>query len=339
MPSSLNAVLAKSDALLGAGNIENSLPGGVKSSGGEVAINDAEALPAGIGSESLRQAALDGDPAAAFVVASRFAEGKSVPVDLKAAARWYAVAAGKGLAPAQYRLGALLERGTGIAADLDAARQWYERAATAGNVRAMHNAAVLFTNGQKSKVNYERAAHWFEEAAAHNLKDSQFNIAMLYERGLGVRQDLGQALFWYSLAARQNDRDAAVKTKTLENTLPQAVTAEVKARLAHWAPTPDADKANIVAISNADWQDRPVAAPAREDMPMISAAIQNVITGNPIAEAQTLLNRLGFDVGEINGSMGNQTRNSIRLFELQSGMRITGEVTPDLLSRLRAKAG
>ena len=72
---------------------------------------------------------------------------------------------------------------------------------------------------------------------------------------------------------------------------------------------------------------------------MISAAIQNVITGNPIAEAQTLLNRLGFDVGEINGSMGNQTRNSIRLFELQSGMRITGEVTPDLLSRFRAKAG
>jgi hypothetical protein len=37
--------------------------------------------------------------------------------------------------------------------------------------------------------------------------------------------------------------------------------------------------------------------------------------------------------------MGTRTRNSIRLFELQSGMRITGEVTSELLSKLRAKAG
>ena len=44
------------------------------------------------------------------------------------------------------------------------------------------------------------------------------------------------------------------------------------------------------------------------------------------------------DVGAVNGTLGSQTRNSIRLFELQSGMRITGEVTPELLAQLRAKA-
>jgi localization factor PodJL len=337
--SSLGTVLAKSDAILGSGNYASSLPGGgVSTVFGEVAINDAEALPSGIGSESLRQAALDGDPAAAFVVASRFAEGRNVPQDYKAAARWYGVAAAKGLAPAQYRLGALLERGTGVTADPDKARQWYERAAGAGNVRAMHNAAVLLANGQKVKVDYERAAGWFAEAAAHDLKDSQFNIALLYERGLGVGQNLGEALFWYSLAARQNDNDAAAKAKTLESTLPRAVTAEVRSRLAQWTPKRDSDRANIVAITNPEWQDRPVAAPAT-DMPVIGAATQSFDNGHPVQEAQALLSRLGFDVGETNGTMGSRTRNSIRLFELQSGMRITGEVTPELLARLRAKAG
>lgn len=333
--SSLGSVLSKSDAVFGNGNFASSLPidvttKDVTTTASEVAINDADALPAGIGPESLRQAALNGDANAAFIVAARFAEGRNVPQDYKAAARWYRIAAAKGLAPAQYRLGALLERGSGMTADLEDARLWYERAATAGNVRAMHNAAVLFANGDKTKINYGKAAHWFGEAATHNLKDSQFNLAMLYERGLGVEQNLGEAFFWYSLAARQNDQDATAKAKTLENTLPRAVSAEVKTRLAQWQPAPDLDKANVVAVSNSEWRDNAPAA----------AVVQNIVaTGNPIAEAQTILSQLGFDVGEINGAMSSRTRNSIRLFELQSGMQITGEVTPDLLAKLRAKAG
>jgi localization factor PodJL len=336
--SSLDAVLSKSLAILGNGNSANPDPGGVKSNRGEIAINDAEALPAAIGTESLRQAALDGDPEAAFVVASRFAEGRNVPQDSGAAVRWFGVAAAKGLAPAQFRLGALLERGTGVAADPEAARQLYERAAGAGNVRAMHNAAVLLADGDKAKANYSRAARWFAEAAAHNLKDSQFNLALLYERGLGVSQDPGQALFWYSLAARQSDADAALKVKSLESTLPVAVTAKVRSELTQWAPQRDIPKANVVAISNPDWLDRPVAATASHEMPTIAAA-QSVDSGDPAQEAQGLLRRLGFDVDNINGALGSRTRNSIRLFELQSGMPITGEVTPELLSRLRAKAG
>jgi hypothetical protein len=37
--------------------------------------------------------------------------------------------------------------------------------------------------------------------------------------------------------------------------------------------------------------------------------------------------------------MGSRTANSIRLFELQSGMRVTGEVTPELLVKLKARLG
>jgi localization factor PodJL len=334
----LTTTLAKSDATLGNGSYASSLPGAARTAS-SIAITDADALPAGIGSPSLRQAALDGDAQAAFIVASRFAEGKAVPQDTMAAARWYQIAADRGLAPAQYRMGALLERGTGTKLDLTAALKWYERAATSGNVRAMHNAAVLLASGDKSKTTYQRAAHWFGEAAAHNLKDSQFNMALLYERGLGVEQDLGQALFWYSLAARQNDADAAVKAKTLESTLPKNTTAKVKSRLAGWAPEPDIAAANVVAVANPDWQDRPVAASATSDMPVLGSAVADTGVKSDVQVAQELLNRLGFDAGDANGAMGSRTRNSIRLFELQSGMRITGEVTPELLAKLRAKVG
>lgn len=339
LASSLTTALSKSDAMFGNGNFASSLPIDLTANTHEVALNNADTLPAGIGPESLKRAAMDGNADAAFVVAARFAEGKTVPQDYKAAAHWYRIAAAKGLAPAQYRLGALLERGSGMTADPEDARLWYERAAEAGNVRAMHNAAVLFANGEKTKANYEKAAHWFAEAAAHNLKDSQFNIAVLYERGLGVGQDLGQALFWYSLAARQNDQDAAIKAKTLENTLPKDVTAQIKSRLAQWQAKPDLEKANVVAVSNPAWQDQPVAASATYDQPVVGAAVQAPESDNQLIEAQTLLNRLGFDVGKINGTMGSQTRNAIRLFELQSGMRISGEVTPELLAKLRSKAG
>lgn len=336
----LNKTLAKSDAMFGTGIFASSLPGTVKTAAAEIAITDADALPAGIGTEVLRQAALDGDARAAFIVATRFADGKNVPQDRAAAARWFAVAAAKGLAPAQYRMGAILERGTGVPIDIERARQWYERAAAAGNVRAMHNTAVLLANVRSPKDSYEKAARWFAEAASHNLKDSQFNIALLYERGLGVGQDLGEALFWYTLAARQDDADAAAKAKTLENTLPKQVTQQVKARLAAFVPKRDIEAANVVAVSNPDWQDRPVAAPAKYDLPMVGAAVAaETSADNQILEAQQLLNRLGFDAGDENGAMSTRTKNSIRLFELQSGMRLSGEVTPDLLAKLRAKLG
>lgn len=336
----LNKTLAKSDAMFGTGNFASSLPGTTKTAAAEIAITDADALPAGIGTEALRQAALDGDARAAFIIATRFADGKNVPQDRAAAARWFAVAAAKGLAPAQYRMGAILERGTGVPIDIEKARQWYERAAAAGNVRAMHNAAVLLANVRSPKDNYEKAARWFAEAASHNLKDSQFNIALLYERGMGVGQDLGEALFWYTLAARQDDADAAAKAKTLENTLPKQVTQQVKARLAAFAPKRDIETANVVAVSNPDWQDRPAAAPAKYDLPMVGAAVTaDIGADGQILEAQQLLNRLGFDAGDENGAMSTRTKNSIRLFELQSGMRLSGEVTPDLLAKLRAKLG
>ena len=55
-----------------------------------------------------------------------------------------------------------------------------------------------------------------------------------------------------------------------------------------------------------------------------------------ISEAQSLLYDRNWDVGDVDGVLGPKTRAAIRRFERQVGMAVTGEVTEELLRRLRA---
>jgi peptidoglycan hydrolase-like protein with peptidoglycan-binding domain len=58
-----------------------------------------------------------------------------------------------------------------------------------------------------------------------------------------------------------------------------------------------------------------------------------------ITEAQKLLVKLGFNIGTPDGKMGSRTANAIRLFQLQSGLKVTGEVSAELLDAMRQKSG
>ena len=83
----------------------------------------AERLPTEIGGPKLRSAALGGNAAAAYEIAVRYAEGHGVPANAEEAARWYDRAAGKGVALAQFRYAAMLEKGRGVRKDLAQARR------------------------------------------------------------------------------------------------------------------------------------------------------------------------------------------------------------------------
>ena len=100
-----------------------------------------EKLPAAIGGPKLRAAAISGDAAAEFEVATRFAEGHGVLQSDGEAVRWLELAAKQGLAPAQFRLGGFYEKGIAVRKDLATARDLYAAAAAKGNGKAMHNLA------------------------------------------------------------------------------------------------------------------------------------------------------------------------------------------------------
>ena len=94
----------------------------------------------------MRDAVGAGQPTAQYELAMRLFEGRGLPKDQPAAARWFERAASLGLAPAQYRLGSMYEKGIGVTRDPAAAKRWYLKAAEAGNARAAHNLAAMDTD-------------------------------------------------------------------------------------------------------------------------------------------------------------------------------------------------
>jgi localization factor PodJL len=300
------------------------------------ATNEREMPPVEIGSEALRNAAERGEASAQFIVATRYLDGEGVTQDVTQAAHWYQKAALAGLAPAQYRLATLFERGRGVPQDAATALIWYQRAAEQGNVKAMHNAAVLAAGTEAGSPNYDIAYKWFLAASQNGLKDSQFNLAVLYERGLGTKADVNEALFWYMTAASQNDADARKRADVLSQNLSPLVVESVRAKAKAWVPQQAPEHANVVTIQDAAWQSPQSltqVAPAQSEIQ------KQEPVNDPVGLTQKLLDKLGFNIGDPDGKMGVRTTNAIRLFQLQSGMKVTGEITDDLISQLQAKLG
>ena len=207
-----------------------------------------EKLPATIGGPKLRAAAIAGDAAAEFEVATRFAEGHGVAPSDADAVRWLELAAKQGLAPAQFRLGGFYEKGVVVKKNLAAARDLYAAAAAKGNAKAMHNLAVLYAEGVNGPADYRTAAQWFRKAADRGIRDSQYNLAILYARGVGVEQNYTESYKWFALAADKGDSEAAKKRDEVAGYLDAQALAAAKLAVQKWSAEPQpADAIDIKA--------------------------------------------------------------------------------------------
>jgi localization factor PodJL len=222
----------------------------------------AAQLPAVIGGQALINAAASGDPAAAYEVATRYAEGRGVAQDLHQAAMWYEVAAKGGLAPAMFRLGALYEKGTGVTKDLAQARRYYLAAAERGNANAMHNIGVLYAEGLDGKPDFKSAAEWFTKSASMGISDSQYNLAVLYARGIGVERNLNEAYLWFALAANRGDGEAAKKRDEVAKHIDEKTLAALRQKVESWVARPVQKDAVTVAVPPGGWDQAASAATA-----------------------------------------------------------------------------
>lgn len=210
-------------------------------------------LPPTIGSKALIAAASAGDPGASYEVATRFAQGRNVPLDLATAAAWFERAARKGLAPAQFRLGSMYEKGLGIKKDLAEARRLYVAAADKGHAKAMHNLAVLYAEGLDGKPDYAVASQWFRRAAMHGIVDSQYNLAILYARGVGVERNLAESYKWFALAAKGGDKDAARKRDEVAGRLDAKQLESARLNAESFMAEPQPDEANATRAPAGGW--------------------------------------------------------------------------------------
>lgn len=219
------------------------------------ASTSADRLPAEIGSVRLRAAAVNGDPAAAYEVATRYMEGRGVAADPGEASRWYERAAAKGLALAQFRYATMLEKGLGVKKDLGQARRYYTAAAEKGNAKAMHNLAVLYAEGIDGKPDYVSAVQWFRKAAQHGVADSQYNLAVLAARGLGMPKNYAESCKWFALAAAQGDKEAERKRDEVAGKLDAETLAAVQREARAFRPEPQPSDAIVVAAPPGGWDD------------------------------------------------------------------------------------
>ncbi len=92
--------------------------------------------------KSLAQA-LTGNPEALYDMGERCYDGRGVPRNDQAAARWFAQAATRGHAKAQANLGMMFILGRGVPKDIAAARRFLAQAAQQGNETAAANLRKL----------------------------------------------------------------------------------------------------------------------------------------------------------------------------------------------------
>jgi localization factor PodJL len=239
-----------------------------------IQIPAGEQLPETIGGPVLRNAALKGDPAAAYEIGVRYAEGKGVPASYDDAAKWYERAAQAGLVPAIFRLGTLYEKGLSVKKDADIARRYYLQAAERGNAKAMHNLAVLDADGGGRGANYKSAAQWFRKAADRGVADSQFNLGILYARGIGVEQNLAESFKWFSLAAAQGDADAVRKRDDVAKRLDAQSLAAAKLAIQTFVPESQPDEAVNAASPAGGWDAAAQAGAAKSAPAAKPAAIK-----------------------------------------------------------------
>ena len=212
--------------------------------------------PATVGPLSLRLAAANGDPSAAFEVGARLAEGKGTTQDFTEAVVWYQKSASQSFAQAQYRLGTLYERGLGVKKDPARAQMWYQRAAEQGHVKAMHNLAVLSAGRNSGNPDYTTASQWFQSAADYGLADSQFNLAVLHENGFGVAKSPVQAYKWYSLAGQGGDAEALRRRDALKAQLTADERLQAEKDLAAFHPKRGIPLVNDPRAAGEDWKKR-----------------------------------------------------------------------------------
>jgi len=256
-------------AALPPADVTGSLPRSSASRGGTAApgVLD-EKLPATIGVPALRAAALSGDPAAAYEVAIRFAEGRGVAPNNEEAAHWLDRAAKLGFAPGQFRLGGLYEKGIGVKKNLATARDLYRAAADKGHAKAMHNLAVLYAEGVDGAADYRTASQWFRKAADHGIADSQYNLGILYARGIGVEQNFAESYKWFMLAADHGDKDAAKKRDEVAAHLDQQSLAAARQAAQSWTAEPQPAEATELKA----WDPPASATPAPKPKPRSAGA-------------------------------------------------------------------
>lgn len=147
-------------------------------------------------------AAEQGDMVAQNIVGIGHQYGEGLPVDAKAAVRWFTAAADSGFAAAWHNLGYLHEVGMpGLPPDDALARDHYRRAIDLGYVLSMANLGTLLREGRGGPVDIKGALDLYRRGADGGDGAAMDAMGWMHLNGIGVPADDAEARRWYAMAA------------------------------------------------------------------------------------------------------------------------------------------
>ena len=116
----------------------------------------------------------------------------------------YRMAADRGDANAQYRLGRCYSNGDGVETNKVEAVRWYRMAAEQGHAGAQDRLGMCYAYGDGVETNKAEAVKWCRKAAEQGEGHAQFMLGMFYYFGDGVNQNKEEATKWFDAIQEQD---------------------------------------------------------------------------------------------------------------------------------------
>ncbi len=263
------------------------------------------------------QAAKSGELTAQTRLARIYQKGEGVPPDYEKARNWFETAAGRGVPNALTRLGIMYEQGQGVAKNVEAAQRLYSRAAREGDAEGVYRLGRLYASGSPLFDQPEKAITLLTLSVEDGQSGAARELAKLYEKGTGVDKDLERAIALYAKAAESNPWAARDAGRLSLETDPAEAAKWFQTSAEGGVPWAARDLAKLYESGRGVEKNRVEAviwyatAVGLSDDPNLRQLVEEPLAKYSeqelAAAAQTMLNRLGVDVGAPDGAIGGRT--------------------------------
>ena len=313
-----------------------------------------------------QKAANGGLAPAQYRLATLFERGRGVPKDAATAFVWYKRAAEQGNVKSMHNV-AVLAAGNEIGApNYELAYKWFLAASQHGLKDSQFNLALLYERGLGTQKNVEEALFWYMIASGNKDADAAKRVTALSAamppdtvkvvsqkaqswtpeqavdeaNVVNIKDPSWQDGHALLEGANRNLAQAYVQSSQMRAAAQQTLYRD---KAAAYMPPSSQDAAS--PHQQASYAPAPAPAAYQSELESDPLLSHQSSFGNSLAEAgtistaQTLLIRLGYDVGYPTGQMDVKTSNAIRLFEFQTRQKVTGRVTENLLQQLQAYVG
>ncbi len=223
----------------------------------------APSLPAAIGSKTLiaaraRMAMFQRSAEGA----TRYSDGRSVPLNPGAAAIWFERASNGGWCPPPSVWAGFMKKASGSRKTSTRRAIFTPRLPIAAVPRRCTTWPYCMQTASTASRTMLPRSSGSRKAGARGVPDSQYNLGVLYARGIGVEANFGESYRWFALAAQSGDQDAAQKRDDVAKRLDASTLSAVRAAVQSWTLEPQPDDAVTVKAPPGGWDpSAPAAAP------------------------------------------------------------------------------